>query len=200
MVRWVLEAARVEPRVAVALVVVAAIFAVSSLAWAVVIVGSGQGIVTGFLGWLFMTLLLSSGISFPLFIPLAWSALWLRQIIKRGRIYEEHWVNPATRMQEPWNKPGFMRRLNGKRYLYANEIVDEETGEVTLVPLRPRRKEILFTTTDVYKAVEQTPLYLSFLRKNRFPAMPVRAGALAVIIGVALFMGFALVTDPGTFS
>lgn len=187
---WALRAGRYERRVYAGALV-------GGMAW----VGLGGAFLfaTAFMGplgfiflggtMLFVTLF---GVGIPAFIVIAWGGLWRRRQYWTPAGILEDWVNPDMEGHPPFTEPGYVRRINGaKAIITLSGWGDEWEGK----PLPYRRSLRLYTTADVNKAIDHDQDIEHFRAKSKLPNVPIRLGAIAVIIAASLFIGLAVISD-----
>ena len=193
-VRWSIRASEFERRVLFGAVLTAFVWLALSLTWAFILLTVWRGAAVFVLSWSFAVLVMSNGIALPIFVMVAWPGLFRRYWAITPTGIVEKWVNPDIQGSAPYNLPGYRRKLNG------HVIIGEFTGfgEGIDGPIPTEREMLLYSTTDVHNATDMRRAEAHFKPVNRIPSLPVRVGALAAIIGMALFMGLAIATDPGT--
>lgn len=192
LVRYVRDASAVERRVIFGIAIAMMIEAPVVL-YGVFVVAIAQGIFAAVIaGFLFA--LLGLGLSLPPFVGIAWGGLFRRHWTFFPDGIREKWVNPHIELEEPFDQPGYVRRIRGKGKVVVQCVFPGYIG-----PLPERRKHMLYTTTSVHSAVYHEPDEEHFRQPAKGPMMPIRMGAIAVITLGSLFFIFALATNPESF-
>lgn len=193
-IQWAIRASAFERRVIFGAVLTAFVWVGLSLTWAFILIAVWRGPVVFALSWGFAVMVMSNGIALPIFVMVSWPGLFRRYWALTPTGVVEKWVNPDIQGSAPYNLPGYRRKLNG------GVIIGEVSGFGAPYdgPIPTEREMMLYSTTDVHNATDMRRAEAHFKPTNKMPNIPVRAGALAAIIAMALFMAMAIATDPGT--
>lgn len=192
-IRWAVRASAFERRVMFGAALTAFVWVGLSIIWAYLLIAVWRGPVVFVLSWAFTVLVMSNGIALPLFVMISWPGLFRRYWAFTPTGIVEKWVNPDIQGQAPYNLPGYRRKLNGQ--VMIGEVIG--FGPDVDGPIPTERQMMLYSTTDVHNATDMRRAEAHFKPLNKMPNLPVRVGALAAIIGMAMFMGLAIATDTG---
>lgn len=199
-VAYLLQAARYEPRIAVALAALGlAYVAVSVMALWMSIVEQRLGPIS-IAAFVLFGLFLTTGLSAFIVTPLVWSRLWMKRVDITPTGPVESYVNPAE------------RGSYGPAYLKGRTLVVvpyAQWGEETVkwatclghtrgeMPMPARRRHRVVSDVDVANSGDQRDLK----GRSHVPTLtwekPVQYLALFGIISVALFMGLAVISERG---
>jgi hypothetical protein len=189
VVDWCWRAARYEKRIYTAALLGAVVWL--ALGGAVV----SFSLLAGVWGLLFFgipgALFTLFGFAFPIFLLIAYSGLFRRFQVWTPDGIHESWVNPDV--EEDYTAPGFIRRLNNSKTIV---VLSGFGAEWDGRPLPYRRARRLFSTQEVSQAVNKDRDQAHFTIRSKVPQIPVRMGAIAVIIAASLFIGLALLSSP----
>lgn len=189
---WCIRAARYERRIIFAAVV--AVMVWLGVGGSILFATAFGGIVTFLLLGLTMAIVTLFGIAVPIFAGIAYGGLWRAHQVWTPEGVIDSWVNPDLEGQHPYNLPGYMRRVDGRKTL----IILRGWGDVWDGMALPYRRRLpLYTVGQVHHATDKRSDIDHFMPRKRIPSIPVRMGAVAVIIAASLFIGLAVLTsDP----
>jgi hypothetical protein len=187
---WCVRAARYERRILFAAVL--SIMVWLALAGALLFATAFGGVMLFLVLGGGMALMTFLGIAVPIFAGIAYGGLWRAHQTWTPAGIIDAWVNPDLEGQAPYDQPGYMRRVNGRKTLI---ILDGWGDEWDGKHLPYRRRLPLYTVSQVHKAIDKDSDIEHFSQKRRIPRIPVRMGAIAVIIASSLFIGLAVLTS-----
>jgi hypothetical protein len=197
---YVFSAAKYEPRIAIALVMLGIAYIVATLV-SIYMAAVEQGLgPLSIAVYVLFALFLTTGISSFVVTPMVWSRLWMKRTDITPEGPEESYVNPSVRGKY------------GPTYIKGRDLVVVRYalwGEATIrwanalgyingeMPMPSRRRNKIVTDVDVANHADQRDTqYESHIHSSQWEK-PVQYLALFGIISVALFFGLAVISERG---
>lgn len=190
---YVIEAAKAERAVAFGAFFTVLAFVLMTGLWAYIGLAVFTSPLVFIVQTLFLTLVVSGGLSVPIFFVLAWHKLYMREWVVNERGIVERWVNPAQRLGA---HPAHLWDYMGSKVLIAAEYADAD-GVLHRYAMPAHRESVIYTDIDVHNAADKRAVQEFFKPEVSHVNERINQALIVALIIFSLFWSVALVSDQG---